>query len=288
MTISATTQLCAVIGDPVEHSLSPQLHNAAFQAHGLNMVYTAFHVKRGDTRRAMDGLRALGIRGLSVTIPHKVDIIPHLDEVAEVALNIGSVNTVVNDEGYLRGYSTDGMGAVRALNAGCVDPAGKRILVIGSGGASRAIVFTLATLSPLPELTILGIDEPELRGLAADVAERTTLVPSASLLSGKSLVEAMGWAEIVIHTTPIGMTPKVDATVVPKELIEPRHVVFDVVYTPLQTRLLREARSVGATCVPGIGMFVHQAAIQFELWTGVEAPVDLMTDTVLSALGVSK
>lgn len=288
MTISATTQLCAVIGDPVEHSLSPQIHNAAFQANGLNMVYTAFHVKRGDTRRAMDGLRALGIRGLSVTIPHKMDIIPHLDEVDEVALNIGSVNTVVNDEGYLRGYSTDGMGAVRALNAGCVDPAGKRILVIGSGGASRAIVFTLATLSPIPELTILGIDEPELRGLAGDMAERTKLVPSASLLSSESLAEAMNWAEIVIHTTPIGMTPKVDATVVPKELIEPRHVVFDVVYTPLQTRLLREARSVGATSIPGIGMFVHQAAIQFELWTGVEAPVDLMTDTVLSALGVSK
>lgn len=288
MTISATTQLCAVIGDPVEHSLSPQIHNAAFQANGLNMVYTAFHVKRGDTRRAMDGLRALGIRGLSVTIPHKMDIIPHLDEVDEVALNIGSVNTVVNDEGYLRGYSTDGMGAVRALNAGCVDPAGKRILVIGSGGASRAIVFTLATLSPIPELTILGIDEPELRGLAGDMAERTKLVPSASLLSSENLAEAMNWAEIVIHTTPIGMTPKVDATVVPKELIAPRHVVFDVVYTPLQTRLLREARSVGATSIPGIGMFVHQAAIQFELWTGVEAPVDLMTDTVLSALGVSK
>jgi shikimate dehydrogenase len=286
--ISARTQVCAVIGDPVGHSLSPQIHNAAFAALGLDFAYVAFHVKRGTAAAAMAGVRALGLRGLSVTIPHKVEIIPHLDEVDPVARAIGSVNTVVNDGGVLKGSSTDGPGALRALAAAGVDPAGRRVLLLGSGGAARALAFTLATLSPLPTLRILGVDRAELGKLTGDLAGKTKLPLKSAELQEATLAPAMAEAEIVIHATPIGMAPKADESLVPKKLIRPGQVVFDVVYTPLETRLLADAAAAGARVVPGLGMFVHQAAIQFELWTGQEAPVDLMARTVTGALSGSR
>lgn len=284
MTISASSGLCAVIGDPVGHSLSPEIHNAAFRASGLDLVYMAFHVRKGQAQQALEGVRALGIRGLSVTIPHKVDVVPHLDEIDKVARNIGSVNTVVNRDGHLVGYSTDGLGAVRALAASDVDPRGRRLLILGSGGAARAIAFTLATLDPLPHLELLGVDAAELDGLAADLRSRTSIPLAAGPLSAESLRAALARAEIVIHATPIGMTPKVEQSLIPAALIEPRHIVFDVVYTPLETQLVKDARAAGARAVPGRGMFVHQAAVQFELWTGGPAPIEVMTDAVKRAL----
>lgn len=283
--ITARTQVCAVIGDPVEHSLSPELHNAAFGACGLDFAYVAFHVKRGNGREAVAAVRTLDLRGLSVTIPHKVDVIPHLDEVDPVARHIGSVNTIVNREGRLAGYSTDGPGALRALAAEGVDPAGRQVLLLGSGGAARALAFTLSTLSPLPNVHILGIEADELNALAGDLTEKTDLPVESGELTEASVREHLMQADVVIHATPVGMTPKVDATVVPADAIRPEQAIFDVVYTPLETKLLREARAAGATAVPGLGMFVHQAAIQFELWTGQTAPIDLMTDTVKRALG---
>jgi shikimate dehydrogenase len=286
MTISAKTQVCAVIGDPVGHSLSPQIHNAAFRALGLDFTYVALNVKRGAAGEAVRAVRALGLRGLSVTIPHKMDVIAHLDAVEEVAQHIGSVNTIVNEDGCLRGSSTDGPGALRALAADGVDPSGRRILMLGSGGAARALAFTLAALDPRPELRILGIDARELDTLAGDLRQRTELPLHADALSEATLAAGMEEAEIVIHATPVGMTPKTDASLVPPGLIRPDQVMFDVVYTPLQTRLLRDATNAGARTVPGLGMFVHQAAIQFELWTGAPAPVEVMTKTVLAALGV--
>jgi shikimate dehydrogenase len=286
MTISARTQVCAVIGDPVEHSLSPHLHNAAFRACGLDFVYVGFRVKRGEARRALDAVRTLGIRGLSVTIPHKVDVIPHLDAVDPVARSIGSVNTIVNDGGRLTGFSTDGPGALRALAAAGVEPAGRQILLLGSGGAARALAFTLAALRPPPRLRILGIDEQEVKKLAADLAAQAPLPLASGALDAATLERELGEAELVIHATPVGMSPRADATVVPARLIRPHHVIFDIVYTPLETRLLREAREAGARVVPGLGMFIHQAAIQWERWTGRPAPLDVMTRTVTETLTV--
>lgn len=285
MRITAKTQICAVIGDPVEHSLSPLIHNAAFEALGLDFAYVAFHVKRGRAGDAMSAVRALGIRGLSVTIPHKVDVIPYLDSIDPVAEGIGSVNTVVHEAGRLLGYSSDGLGAIRALEEAGVRPQGKAILILGSGGAARAIAFALSALEPAPSLRILGIERPELERLAADLGSRTRVRVSASDLSPATLSSAMAEAEIVIHATPVGMAPKTEESLVPPELIRKGQVVFDIVYTPLETKLLREARSAGATAVAGLGMFVHQAAVQFELWTGRAAPVDLMRRVVLQALG---
>ena len=288
MAISAKTQICAVIGDPVGHSLSPQIHNAAFAALGLDFVYVAFPVARGQAGEAARAARALGLRGLSVTIPHKVDIIAHLDELDAAAQRTGSVNTVVSRGGKLFGCSTDGPGALRALAAASANPAGRRVLLLGTGGAARALAFAAAALDPAPELRILGVERDEMERLARDLRAQTKLRLEAEPLGDETLERGMAWAEIVIHATPVGMTPKVDATLIPHRLIRPDQVIFDVVYTPLETRLLREARAAGARTVAGVGMFVQQAAIQFELWTGRDAPVDVMTETVIRALGAAR
>jgi shikimate dehydrogenase len=283
--ISATSRLCAVIGDPVEHSMSPQIHNSAFQACGIDMAYVAFHVKQGDLRRALEGVRSLGIRGLSVTIPHKVDIIAYLDKMDDVSRHVGSINTVVNEDGCLVGYSTDGPGAVRALAAEGAKIGGRTVLLLGSGGAARAVAFSLADLKTPPILSILGIEEDELERLGTDLEERTVTHLSCQPLNPETLANAMAEADVVIHATPVGMTPQVEKTLIPAELIKQDQVIFDIVYTPLETRLIREAKAAGALTVVGLGMFVHQAAIQFELWTGQRAPLELMTDTVRAALG---
>jgi shikimate dehydrogenase len=284
MQITAHTRVCAVIGDPVGHSLSPQIHNAAFQALGLDFTYVAFHVKRGEAGDALRAVRALGIRGLSVTIPHKVDVIPHLDEIDAVARDIGSVNTVVNEGGRLLGTSTDGPGALRALAASRVEAAGRSVLLLGSGGAARAVAFALATLDPLPRLRILGIEESELSRLASDLTSRKGLPVEAEPLGEKALERGLAEAEVVIHATPVGMAPRVGESVVPARWLRKDLGVFDVVYTPFETKLLRESAAAGARTVPGLGMFVQQAAIQFELWTGKPAPVEVMTRTVTEAL----
>lgn len=249
------------------------------------MVYVAFHVKRGDVGRALEGVRSLGIRGLSVTIPHKVDLIPYLDEIDELSSHVGSINTVVNEDDRLIGYSTDGPGAMRALAAAEVETAGRSILLIGSGGAARAVAFSLTTSKVPPQLAILGVEEDELELLGSDLAEKTPVNPTTQRFSSEVLREAMSHADVVIQATPIGMTPNVDETILPADLIKEGQVVFDIVYTPLETRLIKEAKGAGAVTVEGLGMFVHQAAVQFELWTGRDAPIELMTETVRTALG---
>jgi shikimate dehydrogenase len=289
--VSAETLVCAVIGDPVGHSLSPQLHNAAFSASGIDIVYTAFHVKKGDLERALNGIRALGIKGLSVTIPHKVDLIPFLDEIDAEAMAIGSVNTIVNSSGVLIGFSTDGPGAVRALQAQSVVIEGSSILIIGTGGVARAIAFALRSLSPQPNLHILGIDDSETTALIKDLntkspgdAEKITQDVSGGGLNPESLEKAMPEADIVIHATPVGMSPNTGKSLVPSRLFRKGQVIFDVIYTPRETKLLREAREAGAIPVSGLGMFANQAAIQFELWTGKPAPVEIMLQAVEQAL----
>ena len=277
--IDAKTRVCAVIGNPVEHSLSPAIHNAAFEALGLDFAYVAFSVE--DIAGAMAGVRALGnFRGLSVTIPHKLSIMDHLDEIEEVARNIGSVNTVLKEDGILKGSSSDGPGALKALEDRGAAPAGKRVLVLGSGGAARAITFTLATMESPPEISILGVIPDELDRLLRDLKEKTPASVGGCNMDDDSLRKGVGESDIIIHCTPIGMHPKIEDTLVPKELLRPDQAVFDIVYTPRETRLLRDARSVGCKTIPGLEMFVNQAVVQFELWTGKTAPVAVMKSIV--------
>jgi shikimate dehydrogenase len=275
VSLDAHTQLCGLLGNPVEHSLSPALHNAAFGALGLNFVYLAFKVE--DLPAAIAGLRALGnARGFSVTIPHKVAVIPLLDDVEPTARHIGAVNTIVVDRGRLIGSNTDATGALRALEEGGVALKGARLLLLGSGGAARAIAFALAARGELDRLTLLGIDERERRALAGDLRAKTALQVEEAALDEGALRKALDDHRILVHSTPLGMHPKVDGTCVPARLLHRDLAVMDIVYNPRETRLLREARAAGCRTIPGLEMFLHQAVGQFELWTGRQAPVSVM------------
>jgi shikimate dehydrogenase len=281
--ISPKTQLCAVIGNPVEHSLSPAIHNAAFAELGLDFVYTAFRVE--DVAAALAGMRALeNFRGLSVTIPHKIEVMQHVDEIPEVDRRIGSINTVINEGGRLRGFGTDGPGALRALTGAGVEVGGKSVLMIGAGGASRAIAFTLADQAEPAKITILDIDGKVLESLATDLANGTGRKIESALMDPDSLAFAMAKADLVVNCTPVGMHPKTDATPVPAELLRPGQAVFDIVYTPLETRLLRDAGEKGLTTVSGAEMFIYQAVLQFEQFTGEEAPENVMRRVVMEHL----
>lgn len=281
--ISCSTKFCAVIGNPVAHSLSPAIHNAAFEELGLDFVYLACRVK--DVKNALAGMRALeSFRGMSVTIPHKIEAMQHLDEIAAVDRSIGSINTVINEQGKLVGLGTDGPGALKAMVDAEVEIEGKNILMLGAGGASRAISFTLARNAQLGKLSILDIDEIMLKGLSTDLKTGTDTFIQSELLTENSLAAEMEDADIIIHCTPIGMHPNEDASLIPAKFFRPEQVVFDIVYTPLETKLLTEAVSRGLKVISGVDMFINQAVLQFEHFTGVDAPVEVMRRVVVEQL----
>jgi shikimate dehydrogenase len=274
-TIDAKTRLCGLLGNPVEHSLSPAIHNAAFQHTGLNYVYLAFKVE--DLEGALRGMRALNnFRGASVTIPHKVSVLPYLDDLEPTARNIGAVNTIVSDAGVLTGYNTDASGALSALRMAEVLPEGARILLLGSGGAARAIAFGLCMDAKLESLTILAILDQERDSLVRELREKTGMPVAGYQLSPQTLTRHLPETHVLIHCTPVGMSPKVNETCVPAHFLKPPLIVMDIVYNPLETRLLTEARQAGCKTIPGIEMFLHQAVGQFKLWTSTPAPIDVM------------
>jgi len=281
--ITPATQLCAVIGNPVAHSLSPAIHNAAFDELGLDFVYVAFRVE--DLKSALAGMRALrNFRGMSVTIPHKIEAMGCVDEIAEVDRSIGSINTIINDNGRLIGLGTDGPGALKALTDAGVELAEKHVLMLGAGGAARAIAFTLARSTRLCTLTLLDINEEMLRGLAADLRGGTAAGIEAEPLTDEALARAMEHADVIINCTPIGMHPKENVSLVPVGLFRPGQSVFDIVYTPLETRLLADARSRGLTVISGVEMFINQAVLQFRHFTGIDPPVEVMRRVVMERL----
>ncbi|MBN2326703.1 MAG: shikimate dehydrogenase [Candidatus Omnitrophica bacterium] len=281
--ISGSTQICAVIGDPVEHSLSPCMHNAAYQALKLDFAYVAFHVK--NVGKAMEGMRGLGIRGLSVTIPHKVEVMQYLDEIAPLAKRIGAVNTVTNENGRLLGANTDGFGALNAIEEHeNVD--GKSIVFLGVGGAARGVGFTIACERSPKNIIFAYRDEDRdmADGLINDLHPHTSVPIYTSSLKPVELKEAITTADVIINTTPIGMSPHVNECLVDESLLSERHLVFDVIYNPAKTLLLQRAERRFARIINGVPMFVNQGAEQFRLWTGQEPPVDVMHEAVKNAL----
>ncbi|MFI5398232.1 MAG: shikimate dehydrogenase [Candidatus Binatia bacterium] len=281
--IRPSTALCALIGNPVSHSMSPAIHNRAFAELDLDYVYVAFRVE--DVGAAVTGMRAFeSFRGMSVTIPHKVSIMEYLDEVAEVDRRIGSVNTVVKDGGRLKGFGSDGPGARKALIDAGVQLAGKNVTILGSGGAARAVAFALAEAKPAA-LFLLGIIEPELKALTQDIVTKTGTKATCALLDAKALEAPLAESQVLIHCTPVGMHPKTDASVVPKSLLHRNLAVMDIVYNPLKTKLLADAEERGLKTISGVEMFVNQAVLQFELWTGKTAPREIMRNVVLEHLG---
>ncbi|MGQ0825755.1 MAG: shikimate dehydrogenase [Actinomycetota bacterium] len=268
--ISGVTRLAGVIGDPVRHSLSPALHNAAYRELGLDWVYVAFEVPDGRAGAALDALRTLDLVGLSVTMPHKTVVADQCDELTEAATAMRSVNTVTRlGDGRLHGDSTDGEGLLRALRDGGCDPAGARVLVLGAGGAARAVVDAL-----------------QRAGAAVDVAARR---PDAATATGGNVVNwddrdrAARTVDIVVNATPIGMGD--GAAPLSIDAIVKDSVYADLVYHPLETPLLAAARAAGAATIDGLGMLVHQAALQVERWAARPAPVEVMRAAALAALG---
>lgn len=270
--ISGHTQLAAVIGDPVRHSLSPAIHNAAFEATGLDWLYVALPVAAGSAPRALDAMRTLGISGLNVTMPHKDAIAAAVDVQTPAVAKLGACNCVFRHGDQLVGDNTDGDGFVTALRLESgADPAGMRVAVLGAGGAARAIIDALAR-----------------HGAARiDIINRTApRANAAALLSDIAVVGSsadLHHADLIVNATSVGMgddgSSPVDPTVLCSE-----QIIADIVYNPFQTPLLSAAQAAGATTVGGLGMLVHQAAASFERFTGVTAPIEAMTTAATNAL----
>jgi len=280
--ITSATKLCALIGDPVEHSLSPVMHNAAFQLLGLNYVYLCLRVRSVGLGRAIEGVKSLDLLGFNVTIPHKVAVMTYLDEIDPLAKDIGAVNTVVNRDGRLVGYNTDGLGGLRALEEAGVTLTGKKVVLLGAGGAARALSFSIAPLADL--LVILNRTEAKAVTLASNLRRRLDKKILSGTLTRDTLLTEMADADVLINSTSVGMHPKREECVVDEDLLHSRMTVFDAVYNPIETRLLREAKSVGAKTVGGLSMLVHQGALAFKIWTGVTPPIEVMSRAVEAAV----
>lgn len=282
--ITGKTTICGLIGDPVEHSMSPAMHNAAFTSLGLDYAYLPFRVDKADLGKALDGMRALNMRGMNITIPHKVEVMQYLDALDPLAEKIGAVNTVVNDSGRLTGYNTDATGFLQPLIEKDAEPEGRNVVVIGAGGASRAISFMLADRKA--RLTIMNRREEFdwAVNLAAHVSEIFKVDVSALELNRGNLETALAGAGIVVNATSLGMSPNVDATPIPSELLRPGIILYDIVYNPLKTRLVREAEAAGAETVSGIDMLVWQGVLAFEKWTGQKPPREVMKKEAVKLL----
>jgi shikimate dehydrogenase len=281
--INPQTRVYALIGNPVSHSMSPAIHNAAFVALNLDCIYVAFQVE--DVKNSLAGMRALdNFRGMSVTIPHKIEVMQYVDEIPDVDRHIGSINTVVKEGGKLIGFNTDGPGALKAIVDGGVELAGKNVLMLGAGGAARAIAFTLAQKGGIGKLVLLDINEEFLNNLTGDLRNGTNATITPGLLDSPTVEEHMASADLIINCTPVGMHPNVDATLVPEHLFRSGQVVFDVVYNPLETKLLRQAKAKGLKAIPGVEMFINQAILQFERFAGADAPEELMRSVVMEQL----
>ena len=263
--LRGTTRVAGIIGDPVTHSRSPAIWNAAFSAAGLDWVFVAFPVRPGQANAALDGMRALGIAGLTVTMPHKSDAAKACDELTPTAAALDAVNAIANVDGRLVGDSTDGDGFVRLLRDEGVDPAGRRVLILGAGGAARAIALALGGADAA---VMVAARRPDAAARAAELA------PRGEAVAWPDVDARLAGTDIVVNATPLGMRGEPPAFDV--DLLTPAHVVVDTVYHPAETPLLASARARGARGIGGLGMLVHQAALTFESFTQRDAPVAIM------------
>ena len=274
-----------IIGYPIGHSMSPVFQQAALDACGVDAQYLAYQVAPDEVEDFVNGLRQPGILGINVTVPHKLAVMPFLDEIDDWATEAGAVNTIVNRQGRLTGHNTDGYGFLRALSEGAdFEPRGRRTLILGAGGAARGVVLALAR-EGVGELTIAN-RTPERAENLAQLARNRGTTSQAIALSGLDLTEAAVRAELIVNCTTIGMThgPGEDETPLPAEAIPPTALVNDLVYNPLDTRLLRDAAQAGARTLGGIQMLVYQGAASFEMWLERPAPVPVMLEAATRAM----
>lgn len=279
--MDSQTIMTGVMGNPIRQSLSPDMHNAVYKELGLNYASAAFAVTKENLRQAVEGIRALSFRGVNVTIPHKVAIMEYLDEIDEEASDIGAINTIVNENGKLIGYNTDGRGFVQSLlDEALCTVAEKRVLILGAGGAARAVGISLARRGA-SQIVVANRSVDKAAELARHISNH---VPSQAISLGK--LEGMDLKEIdiVINTTSIGMVPEINEMPISDKQLHSGLLVSDLIYNPIQTKLLHAAEAKGAKAHNGVGMFVQQGALALELWTGHKPPVDLMRGIVLQRL----
>jgi len=275
--ISGKTKLYGIFGYPVEHTFSPAMHNAAFQRLHLDACYVPFAVSPQNLGEAVMALIPLGLCGVNVTVPHKEKIMTYLDGLSEEAQLIGAVNTIEIKEGNLIGHNTDGRGFLRSLrdNAG-FDPSGKQILIIGSGGAARAVAFSLA-LAGTKKIVLTDLDQKKAVALVTDITEKTGR--SVEYVEQESVSDFATDVHCVINATPLGLK-KTDPLPIARESIHGKHLICDLVYNPSETRLLHVAKANGAKILSGIGMLLYQGVIAFEIWTGMKAPIRIMKNAL--------
>ncbi len=267
--IDQHTKLYGVVGYPIAHSLSPLMQNRALLAMKVNAIYLAFETK--DIAGCLKGMKSFDIKGLSVTIPHKSSVLPLLDDIDVLAEKIGAVNTIVNDNGRLIGYNTDAIGAIRALEEK-IDVQNISGLIIGAGGAARAIGFILKEKG----VSISVVNRSQGRGRELAHSLECPFVPLDKVGEQE--------ADLLVQTTPVGMHPHNNQCIVPETILKKNMVVMDIIYNPLKTRLLKMAEEKGCLTINGLGMFIHQGAEQFRLWTGLEPPIGAMSRVVTEAL----
>ena len=300
--IDGKTKILGVIGDPIEHTFSPAMHNAGLKALDLNYIYLPFHVKEEKLRECIEGAKAIGIRGLNVTIPHKTNVIKHLDEVDQVASMIGAVNTIQfnynefnessskdNDINVTtKGFNTDGYGCVREKEKK-TSIKDKKVTITGAGGAARAVAFQIAN-GGISELSILNRNLSKAQSLADDLKTSLNGIGidiDINAYDLDSLKGELSKSDIFIDTTPIGMYPNVDdKPIASADMLHEDLLVNDIVYTPMETSLIREAKLANATVVPGYKMLLYQGIRSFEIWLGREAPVNVMEKALLDVLGI--
>ena len=283
--INGSTKLTGILGYPVTHSVSPQMHNAAYAKLGLNYCYLPISVKPKDLERVLEGIRILSFAGVNVTIPHKEAVVTHLDEVTKIARLIGAVNVILIQEGRLIGYNTDGPGFIDSLreDAG-FEVAGKFAVVLGAGGGAKSVAMMLAQ-DGVKKLVISDLIYEKAENLCEYINSHFGIAPYACPAKSNELRKLIGSCDLLVNATPVGMHPKMNECPIEDDCIIPGSaVVYDLVYNPLETKLLKLAKKNGAKAVSGIGMLIRQGALAFSLFTEQEAPVSLMKEAALKAL----
>ena len=271
-----------VIGHPIKHSLSPEMHNSVFRALGMDYEYSAFDVPPEKLGTFIERCVKENFIGLNVTIPHKISVMEYLDSVSKEADLIGAVNTIKFEHRKVIGYNTDGVGCIEALKESGEDVRGRKILILGSGGAARAIVFQLV----LENTNIIITNRTYERALQLkkEIKEKLNRDVEIIKFSNDEIKNYTGDIDILINTTPVGMYPEIDKTPIAPDLLNKDIVVMDIIYNPIETKLLKEAKKIGCKTVNGIGMFIHQGAESLRIWLDIEPPIDLMRKTVLNKL----
>jgi shikimate dehydrogenase len=275
-------KLFGVVGHPIQHSLSPLMHSAAFKELGLNYSYSAFDVERTDLKSFLDSCRGGDFLGVNVTIPYKVDVIKYLDVLDGNVKLFDAVNTIKFEDKIMLGYNTDGLGCVRALEEADVTVRGRRVLILGAGGASRAIAFQCALEGA--EIAISNRTRDKAIKLAKEIRERLDKRILVVNFSDRSLKDIISTTDILINTTSIGMYPRMRRSPIAADVLSKELTVMDIIYNPVETQLLRNAKRLGCKTVDGVEMFVHQGAESLKIWLDVKPPLDVMRKAVLEKL----